>query len=197
MVVRSSELSLILISFACDGNAPLKRICAMSRGEVATAMNDKIEQAERQLDRLLGFFPRVDSKVSALFAIDSTLLGIMALRFSKDHLSVWFVCAPAVLALLLIVAAITFLYLSGFPHLKGGGGSLIYFGEIAKLSENRFSTDWNARDANERLSDTLSQVWRNADILRTKFKAVRVAFILTAIALVPWAIFLATSSWPL
>ena len=40
----------------------------------------KIEIAERQLDRIMAFFPRVDGKASALLAINSTILGVLAAR---------------------------------------------------------------------------------------------------------------------
>ena len=38
------------------------------------------DTASVQLDRVLGFFPRVESKASALFAVDTGMLALLALN---------------------------------------------------------------------------------------------------------------------
>ncbi|WP_352617267.1 hypothetical protein [Mesorhizobium australicum] len=42
-----------------------------------------MEVAERQLDRIMGFFPRIDSKVSALFAIVGAVFALLALLAAR------------------------------------------------------------------------------------------------------------------
>jgi hypothetical protein len=36
---------------------------------------DALDSAERQLDRVLAFFPRVDAKNNAMFALNTGILG--------------------------------------------------------------------------------------------------------------------------
>ena len=154
-----------------------------------------VEAAERQLDRVLGFFPRVDAKASALFAIDAAILAVMAAHLRAAHLEKWYVIIPAVVAAVAVIVALVFLYICAFPHLKGGGGSLVYFGEISRRTEVTFASEFKSATADERLDDLISQIWRNSQILGIKFHAVKWAFIWTAVALAPWCWYLAASSW--
>jgi hypothetical protein len=52
------------------------------------------DDAERQLDRVLSFFPRVDAKASFLFALDTGLLALLALNLRQDDFRVWFLVVP-------------------------------------------------------------------------------------------------------
>jgi hypothetical protein len=159
-------------------------------------MNPKGTQefASKQLDRILGFFPRVEAKASFLFAMNAGLLTLLAINLRLEDFQVWFVVLPAVVALLLIVASLYFVYQCSFPHLKGGADSLIYFREIAKKTEANFIKDFLAQDEDSHARDLLGQVWRNSEILKIKFDALKTAFILTAVALIPWIAFLAAAA---
>jgi hypothetical protein len=63
----------------------------------------RLEVAERQLALVQGFFPRLDSKVSALFAISSAQIAVAALNLSADDLKLWYVAIPATAFLLAII----------------------------------------------------------------------------------------------
>lgn len=158
-------------------------------------MKATVELCERQLDRTMAFFPRVDAKATALFAIDSGLLAVMGTHIRADQIGLWYAFLPAVLATAAIAIALSYIYVCSFPQLKGGAGSLIFFGEIAKRTEAQFAKEFQAASQDERLQDFLCQIWRNSEILKIKFHAVKLAFIWTAISLVPWTWFLAVSSW--
>lgn len=119
----------------------------------------------------------------------------MSAHLRAAHLEKWFIILPAVVATAAVMVALAYLYVCAFPQLKGGAGSLVYFGEIARRTEVTFSSEFKAATAEERLDDIASQIWRNSQILETKFNAVKWAFIWTAIALVPWCWYLAASSW--
>lgn len=156
--------------------------------------DETLRSAEAQLDRVLGFFPRVDAKASAVFAIDVGLLGLLCLNFRPEDMELWYVWAPAVLAAVLIFGSLWHAFHCHFPHLEGGSRSLIYFRSIAAFPEATFLTDFKAQSPAERTDDVLAQVWRNSEILKVKFDAVQTAFLLTLVSVVPWVIFLAVSS---
>jgi hypothetical protein len=40
----------------------------------------------------------------------------------------------------------------------------------------------------------MGQIWRNSEILSAKFTAIKIAFILTALSLLPWFLFLLATS---
>lgn len=148
------------------------------------------EAAKSQLDLVLSFFPRVDAKGNFLFALDTGLLALLAVNFRQDDFRVWFLAAPAICALLVVGTSLYFVYRSTFPALKGGANSLIYFREIARRTEARFIDEFTAQSDDAHTRDLLGQVWRNSEILKIKYDAIKIAFILSALALIPWIIFL-------
>lgn len=153
-----------------------------------------LEFAAKQLDRILGFFPRVEAKASFLFALNSGMLGILAINIKKEDLVLWQHVLPILVAVLLLSASLYFAYRCTFPSLKGGSASLIYFAEIAKLREANYIESIKSADTEQLTDDFLGQAWRNSEILALKFSAIKNAFALTAAALIPWVIFLVLAS---
>jgi hypothetical protein len=144
-----------------------------------------------QLNLVLGFFSRVDSKLSVLLAIDTGMLAVLGTNAPPvQALSVGMAVA-ALAAVALLGASIVFLYRGAFPSLKGGEASLVYFREIAGRTEHQFIEQFRRQDDEQHVGDLLGQVWRNSEILSAKFDALKVAFTLLAIALVPWVAALA------
>jgi hypothetical protein len=149
-----------------------------------------LEIATKQLDRILSFFPRVEGKASFLFAVDSALLGVIAINAQKKDFVIWYHALAMATSAALICASLYFVYLCIFPSLKGGHSSLIYFREIAKLREAEYMASVKAISENDLLDDFIGQVWRNSEILGKKFDYIKKAFILTSLALLPWLTFL-------
>lgn len=156
-------------------------------GKTASEMR---ELARAQLDLVLGFFSRAESKMSFLFALDGALLTIIALNLEASDLHVWYLVLSAALSVGLLALSLYHLYLSWSPTLSGGKGSLIYFREIAGRKEAEYIEEFGGRSDDNYLTDLLSQVWRNSVILAEKFSRIDLAFRLTAAALVPWFAFL-------
>lgn len=152
------------------------------------------ELARKQLDLVLGFFGRVDAKASFVFAMDTGLLALLAVNARLEDVSTWFLIGPAILALALIIASLYFVYRCSFPYLKGGTASLVYFREIARRTEARFVEEFVNQSDEDHARDVLGQVWRNSEILKLKFDAIKIAFILTAISLIPWTGYLAAAA---
>jgi hypothetical protein len=156
--------------------------------------NSAKDAAEKQLDRVLSFFPRVEAKGSFLFALNTGLLALVALNLQIDDFRVWFLILPAIVVFLLTGVSLYFLYRCSFPWLKGGANSLIYFREIAKRTEAKFIDEFMAQSDDAHIRDLLGQAWRNSEILKMKFDAIKIAFILSAITLLPWTTFLALAA---
>ncbi|HEY1743814.1 MAG TPA: Pycsar system effector family protein [Granulicella sp.] len=147
-----------------------------------------LDEARDQLTLVLSFFPRIDAKASVVLAIDTGMLAVLASNTPAGHHLPLVAAILAVLAASLVAASLWFLYRTAFPSLRGGQQSLVYFREIAGRTESRFIEDFLAQPKSARTKDILGQVWRNSEIVKMKFDALRVAFILMALAIVPWVI---------
>lgn len=53
-----------------------------------------IDVIQRQLDRVLGFFPRVEARINGLFSVNTLILVIAAVNLSAGDLVLWYVTAP-------------------------------------------------------------------------------------------------------
>lgn len=151
---------------------------------------EQLAIAERQLDRILGFFPRVDAKASAVFAINAALITILCLNITASDVAIWYVALPGSVSLAVLLVSQFFLYRCAFPSLKGGRSSLIYFREVANKTEAKYIAEFSSTECEELITDVLGQVWRNSEILKMKFDALKVAFVLTGVALIPWTVYL-------
>jgi hypothetical protein len=153
---------------------------------MALKPQETLKEARDQLDLVMGFFARVDGKASVLLAINTGMLAVLASNSPPVRNMSLTSGLAAAFAILLIGGSLWFLYRVAFPVLSGGQQSLIFFREIANRTEARFVDDFIAQDDTARLKDLLGQVWRNSAVLKSKFDSVRAAFILMAIAIIPW-----------
>ena len=145
---------------------------------------------EQQLDRVLNFFPRVDTKAAGLFAVNAAVLTIASINVQAGDLKLWYVAIPGVAMLIGLAISYTFLYRCNFPDLKGGQSSLIYFAEIQKRTETIYLRDYAAASQDDYRKDLLGQVWRNSQILCQKYTAIAWAIRSSVLTLIPFAIFL-------
>lgn len=153
-----------------------------------------VETHERQLDRVQSFFPRIDAKVSALFAISAGQIAVAVLNLTVDDLTLWWIVAPLAIFLACVVYVFVHLYLCTYPHLNGGNSSLIYFGEIAKLREAEYIERYGALTKDELKTDLAGQIWRNSEIASCKYLYLKRATIAAMISLIPWTLFLLATS---
>jgi hypothetical protein len=149
---------------------------------------EAVHASKDQLNLVLSFFPRVESKSSVLLAIDTGMLGFVAANAPRlREMSIWMVITTAA-TLVLLAASIVMLYRGAFPRLSGGEKSLVYFREIAGRTEHRFIEEFKAQSDAQYVSDLLGQVWRNSEILRVKYECLKHAFTLMALAIPPWLV---------
>jgi hypothetical protein len=160
----------------------------------SASAQDQRKEARDQLTLILSFFSRVDAKASALLAINTGMLAILASHAPPVGTMSVLSYVLAGITLAMIAASLWFLYRVAFPALDGGHESLIYFREIAKRTESSFIDTFTAQDEVSRVKDLLGQIWRNSCILTAKFNSLKRAFICVALAINPWAIAVAMFS---
>lgn len=159
------------------------------RGET---MYEPLPFALGQVDRLMNFFPRGDTKATALFAFNVALLSLLALNFPYTKPTTLLSCLAGA-TLVPIVLSLRRLYAVFFPDLKPADThSAVYFGDIAKTSVADYAARLKAQTEEELLQDLACQIHRNSQILAAKFDALAKASIYAGIAIVPWLIFVIT-----
>src|SRR3974377_1929667 len=97
--------------------------------------------AKDELDLVLSFFGRVDTRASVVLAIDTGMLALLSTNAPtwKD-LSWWSLIALE--PVLLIATSLFCLHKTAFPKVEGGNNSLVSFREIAKRAEHQFISEF-------------------------------------------------------
>jgi hypothetical protein len=146
---------------------------------------ERVQAAWNQLNLVLGFFPRVDTRLSAVLALDLGMLAIAGGRWSSHDAS-WWVIACAVAFALPICFSFYYLWDAIVPNRRGGTNSLVFFRSIASLQESEFRGRYMNLSSAQLACDLLEQAWRNSKVLECKFTVLRNACIAMAIAVPPW-----------
>jgi hypothetical protein len=146
---------------------------------------DLLNASKDELNLILSFFSRVDTRASVILAIDTAMLALLASNTPTFHAMSWS-SLIAILPVVLIGISLYHLYKAAFPRLEGGRSSLIYFREIAQRTEYKFISEFISQSEEEYMKDVLGQVWRNAEILKQKFDHLKHAYLFLGIAILPW-----------
>jgi hypothetical protein len=155
-------------------------------GDLPPSQNDRVNAAWQQLNLVLSFFSRVDTKLSVVLGINLGMLAMLTARLPKaDDFTLLIAVIGSIFAAPLIVS-FWHIWHGYFPDLRGGTGSLIYFHPISKMTENDFRTACVSRNFQELEDDILNQCWRNSKILTCKFYSLRHAYVAAAVAIIPW-----------
>lgn len=153
-----------------------------------------LDVIQSQLDRILGFFPRIEARINGLFAVNTLIIAVGALNMTAGDLKLWYVAIPGVVAIVALLLSYGFLFRANFPDVRGGAGSLVFFSEIQKRTETAYLTELLACSEADYRNDLIGQIWRNSQILCDKYTFARKAIIATSTALLPFSIFLATTA---
>src|SRR5690242_15269129 len=130
---------------------------------------DRLGFALDHLDRVQSFHGRIDARVAVLFALD---VGMAAITVTNLPKSVVHTCLmiPAIGALACIMASLVCLVMTSYSHLeRKGRPSLLYFGDIARLSSADYVKSATEATEADLLDDALCQIWRNSEIVQAKF----------------------------
>ncbi|WP_221899260.1 Pycsar system effector family protein [Xanthomonas sp. SI] len=148
--------------------------------------SDRVNAAWQQLQLVLGFFSRVDTKLSVGLGINLGMLAMIATRLPKVDELTLLISVIGVLFLAPLTVSFWHLWWGYFPDMRGGSDSLIYFVRIARLSESDFIAACSKRTLSEFESDILGQCWRNSKVLSLKFQSLKYSYRATVVAIAPW-----------
>lgn len=159
---------------------------APNTGCLPPSQSDRVSAAWQQLHLVLGFFPRVDTKLSVVLGINLGLLAMLATRIPRAEAITPLIAALGVAFFASLTISFWHVWWGYFPDLRGGTGSLIYFRAISKKSESEFRKACARRSIDDLEGDILDQCWRNSKILDAKFASLRYAYLAALITLGPW-----------
>jgi hypothetical protein len=153
-----------------------------------------LDATERQFDRIQAFFPRIDSKVSSIFAISSGELAVASFM-SLKNLHRWWMLLPGALVLAAVGWTVYNLYRCTFPSLPRSADSLIYFNEIKQLKRDVFVERFLSASEEDLKRDFALQTWQTSVIAAKKFAYLKQATLAAMLSLIPWAALLIASTF--
>ena len=110
------------------------------------------EITKDNLNRVLGFFPRVDTVSSFVFATDVGMLAVLASNAPALMSFRWYM-GFAGIPILFIGISLWHIYKGAFPRLGGSPLSLLYFREIACRKEDEFIKELMAQSEEAYLNE--------------------------------------------
>lgn len=160
-----------------DGTAP-----------VAAPVSDQeqVQAAWNQLNLVLGFFPRIDSRLSAVLALDLGMLALVGSRWPGGDAVTLRTFLLALAFVVPLCVSFYHLWVAIVPDRRGGTGSLVFFRSIASMQESEFRVRFMKLSHTELARDLLEQAWRNARVLECKFNSLRDACRGMAAAVPAW-----------
>lgn len=151
-------------------------------------LDNKISQAENNLQRKLEWIGRHDSKTVFVTGIIIAMLGVFTSASSK--ISVWTDCIYVIFIMtgLLLFISLFFIYRSQYPKTFSQNTSLNYFGTIAEMRFDEFKNKTRQSSDDEYLDDLLYQIHINSQILKLKFYYLKISLVILGIAIIPWLV---------
>jgi hypothetical protein len=148
--------------------------------------SERVSAAWNQLNLVLGFFSRIDTKASVILGLDVGMIAVLFARIPPLAQITLLQCAFATPFFIAVIFSFSRLHFGSRPHLNGGTNSLVYFRTIAQMQESEFISACGRRSETEFAADLLEQVWRNSKILNEKFDALQYAQYTMVLAAIPW-----------
>ena len=151
--------------------------------------SEQIDFLEKNINHQIGMIRAADSRSAFAFALNTSMLGVLAAVFPKDP-NEWQLYPLIMVGIttLLILLSLFSLTLAAFPRVKGPKGSLIYFKGISERSREEFKNELSNLSTENYLSDLTDQAHRNAEIASRKFYWVQRVFLFLYLAVPPWAV---------
>jgi hypothetical protein len=162
-----------------------------STGDLLPSQNDRVNAAWQQLQLVLSFFPRVDTKLSVVLGINLGMLAMLATRLTITEGLTPLIATLGALFLTPLTISFWHIWHGYFPDLRGGTASLIFFRPVSEMTESEFRRACASRTFHELEGDILNQFWRNSKILTCKFYSLRRAYLAALITVAPWMAFVA------
>ncbi len=145
-----------------------------------------IDAAEKNLERLLEWNSRYDTRASLLLGITIAMMGALASSFYQVGDRTWLIYLVAGISALALIGSLFVLYQGFFPRTKAPNDSLVYFGTIAQIDSTAYIDSFSKLTPQSYLDDLLNQCHINARIVNTKFERLKWSLRLLAVCLLPW-----------
>lgn len=154
-----------------------------------------VQDAWTQLQVVLGFFPRVDTLLASILAINVAMAGFAFSRWPEDAKHVTPLMVVCVIAYALFASLVFYsIYRCAFPLDDPRGKSVVFFGCIAsKSGAKEYVGEFDSLDSLALRDAILQQVWRNSTILVGKYRRIKAALGWLLAAVFAWVIFLLAS----
>lgn len=149
-------------------------------------IEDSISHAEKELDRLLGWVRAAEPRLALVISMSTAMLGALAVFAPRATEWTFFGITSTVLSVLPLLLSLIFSGVATFPRTQGPGGSLIFFGGIAKCELGDYKDQMKALTPERHLNDLLNQCHRNAEIATKKYFWAQAAMICLFVAAIPW-----------
>lgn len=171
-------------------NAILSFAIIASNREKDMTKLERLNFALIHLDRTQAFHGRIEARVAVLLALNVAMASVTVTNLPSKVLHTC-VAIPGIASLALMGTALFFLMLVSYSHLATKSQpSLLYFGDIARLSSDEFMRQASVATFDALTDDALCQIWRNSEIVSAKFRRTQRAFYLTCAAVTLWLVFL-------
>lgn len=149
-------------------------------------LENKIKQAEDNLQRKLDWVSRHDTRIAFVAGILIAMLGVLANAGASTTAWYWYIYAIFGISAGLLFTGLILIYFSQYPKTESQNSSLIFFGTIAGMKCDEFKKKFKNMTEEEYLNDLLSQIHINADILNKKFSYLKWSLVLLAVSIIPW-----------
>ena len=149
---------------------------------------EKFDLLDRLLSKQLAWIAAADTKGTLLFAIDIAMLAVIAATVPSVKQWTAGAAASSSIALLALLASVSFIGLATFPNLKGPRGSAVFFGGISSTEQNYYVKKITQGVTDELLEDFARQCHRNAEIASIKFSYIKKSAVCSFLALPFWLV---------
>jgi len=152
------------------------------------AIRARLDDAKWILERQLAWISQAEVKVAALVSVQIAMLaGLGAVFLAADEkstlawLATWACGLLAAMAVFCAAMAVD-------PQTGGPERSLIFFGRIEELRYEEFARQLHHTQPSELLEDFAAQIYRNAEIAKSKHRWVARATKASFLSALPWLI---------
>ncbi len=148
----------------------------------------QIDAAEKNLERLIDWVGKFDTKASILLGIAIGMSGFLVTL--APPVSEWNITTYVVttLSFALLLVTVMLISLATFPHTKSNNDSLLFFGTIPRHKTDEYVNAFGNQSPEVYLKDLLIQCHTNSQILNRKFSRLKWSYGTLTITLVPWVI---------
>lgn len=157
-------------------------------GEPPQSPSDRASVAWQQLQLILSFFSRIDTKLSVVLGINLGMLALLGTRLPDPDQIAPIIAALGTLFLIGVCVSLRHLWTGAFPDLAGATHSLVYFKTISAMTKEAFQAACRVRTVEDLTNDLLEQCWWNSKILACKFHSLRHAYVATLASVAPWLV---------